>query len=149
MGEVYGARDFRIGRDVAIKVLQGELARFEQEVRAAGALNHPNILAIYDAGTHQGMPYLVSELLEGESLRARQAGGPLKDRAVIDCAQRIAQGLAVAYGKGIVHRDLKPENIFLTRGGGVKIRISAWLSGRRRSGRERLYRDRRHHVGRS
>src|SRR5215472_8008087 len=93
MGEVYRASDSRIGRDVAVKILSGEVGRFEQEVRAAGALNHPNILAIYDVGVHEGTPYLVSELLEGETLRARLVEGALKSRAAIECALGIAHGL--------------------------------------------------------
>ena len=121
MGEVYRARDSRIGRDVAIKILPGDVGRFEQEVRAAGALNHPNILAIYDVGTHEGMPYLVSELLEGETLRQRLQAGALKPKVASECAAKVARGLAAAHRNGIVHRDLKPENIFLTRDGRVKI----------------------------
>src|SRR5689334_7139544 len=139
MGDVYRARDDRIGRDVAIKILHGDVTRFEQEVRAAGSLNHPNILVIYDVGTHAGMPYLVSELLEGETLRRRlQTVGAFRPRAAADCAREIARGLAAAHGNGIVHRDLKPENIFLTRDGRVKIldfglakrtAPPAWISG--------------------
>jgi Tol biopolymer transport system component len=122
MGEVYRARDSRIGRDVALKILHGDVGRFEQEVRAAGALNHPNILAIYDVGTHEGTPYLVSELLEGETLRRRlESGGALKPKAAAEMAREIARGLAAAHQNDIVHRDLKPENIFLTREGRVKI----------------------------
>src|SRR5215472_6253116 len=117
MGEVYRARDTRLGRDVAIKVLpssfssDGErLHRFQQEARAAGALNHPNILSIYDTGAHDGSPYVVSELLEGETLRQRISGTTLPPRKAIDFALQIAHGLAAAHEKGIVHRDLKPEN---------------------------------------
>jgi Tol biopolymer transport system component len=128
MGEVYRARDERLKRDVAIKVLPGSfsddpdrLRRFEQEAQAAGALNHPNITAVYDLGTHERAPYIVTELLEGETLRARLAGGPLPPRKAIDYATQIAKGLATAHEKGIVHRDLKPENLFLTRDGRVKI----------------------------
>src|SRR5712692_7816404 len=128
MGEVYRARDPRIGREVAIKVLPAAFAddpdrlrRFEQEVRAAGALNHPNILAIYDVGTENGAPYIVSELLEGETLRERMGGEALAPRKAIDYAQQTARGLAAAHAKGIVHRDLKPENLFLTNDGRVKI----------------------------
>jgi Tol biopolymer transport system component len=128
MGEVYRARDTRLGREVAIKVLPAaassdseRLRRFEQEARATGILNHPNILAIYDVGTHDGAPYVVSELLEGETLRERLAGGPLPLRKVIDYALQAARGLAAAHEKGIVHRDLKPENLFITRDGRVKI----------------------------
>ncbi len=128
MGEVYRARDTRLGREVAVKVLlrtfsedADRLRRFEQEARTAGALNHPNILAIYDVGTHNGSPYLVSELLEGETLRERLRGGALPQRKAIDYAQQIARGLAAAQAKGIVHRDLKPENIFMLKDGRVKI----------------------------
>src|SRR5712692_7474202 len=128
MGEVYRARDPRIGREVAIKVLPAAFAgdpdrlrRFEQEVRAAGALNHPNILAIYDVGTENGAPYIVSELLEGATLRERMGGEALAPRKAIDYAQQTARGLAAAHAKGIVHRDLKPENLFLTNDGRVKI----------------------------
>ncbi len=129
MGEVYRARDPRIGREVAVKVLlaavshdAGRLRRFEQEVRAAGALNHPNILTIYDVGEQEnGAPYIVSELLEGETLRQRLAAGALGQRKAIDYGIAIARGLAAAHEKGIVHRDLKPENIFITRDGRVKI----------------------------
>ena len=128
MGEVYRARDTRLGRDVAIKVIPAELARdperikrFEQEARAAGALNHPNVCAIYDLGTHDGSPFVVMELLEGESLRARLDVGPIPARKAIDYAAQAAHGLAAAYEKGIVHRDLKPENLFLTRDGRVKV----------------------------
>src|SRR5205085_11523856 len=97
MGEVYRARDDRIGRDVAIKILHGDVARFEQEVRAAGALNHPNILAIYDVGTHEGTPYLVSELLEGETLRQRLRSGAMKPKPAAECAREVARGLAAAH----------------------------------------------------
>jgi serine/threonine protein kinase/Tol biopolymer transport system component len=128
MGEVYRARDSRIGRDVAVKVLppaiardRDRLRRFEQEARAAGALNHPNILTIYDVGLDDGLPYLVSELLEGETLRDRLRGGALPRRKAIEYARQIALGLAAAHDKGITHRDLKPENLFLTRDGRVKI----------------------------
>jgi len=128
MGEVYRAKDDRLGREVAIKVLPlslsrdpDRLRRFEQEARAAGALNHPNILAIHDIGTHDGSPYVVSELLEGETLRARLAGSAFTPRKALGHALQIAQGLAAAHEKGIVHRDLKPENVFVTRDGRVKI----------------------------
>jgi serine/threonine protein kinase len=121
MGEVYRARDPRLGRDVAVKVLPAtfskdpdRLRRFEQEARAAGILNHPNITAVYDIGTLDGSPYVVSELLEGETLRSRLAEGPLAPRRAIDYAIQIAHGLAAAHEKGIVHRDLKPENPFVT-----------------------------------
>jgi len=128
MGEVYRARDPRLGREVAIKVLPSEfsaspdrLRRFEQEARATGLLNHPNILAIYDIGTHDGAPYIVSELLEGETLRDRFKEGALSTRKGIEYAAQMAHGLATAHEKGIVHRDLKPENIFITKDGRVKI----------------------------
>src|SRR5579862_255575 len=128
MGEVYRARDTRLNRDVALKVLPESFARdaerlkrFEQEEQAVAALNHPNIVAIYDVGDFGGAPFLVSELLEGESLRAVLEGGPLTQRKVIDYGVQIAQGLSAAHAKGIVHRDLKPENLFVTRDGRVKI----------------------------
>src|SRR5579863_8020635 len=128
MGEVYRAKDPRLGREVAIKVLPtyfcrdgDRLRRFEQEARAAGALNHPNILAVYDVGTHDGAPYLVTELLEGSTLRDRLSGGGLPARKAVEYAVQIAQGLAAAHEKGIVHRDLKPENIFVCRDGRTKI----------------------------
>jgi eukaryotic-like serine/threonine-protein kinase len=128
MGEVYRARDARLNRDVAIKILpasfssdRDRLQRFAQEARAAAALNHPNILSIFDIGDDHGAPYVVSELLEGETFRDRLRDGPLSSRKAIDCAQQIARGLAAAHEKGIVHRDLKPENIFLTNDGRVKI----------------------------
>jgi eukaryotic-like serine/threonine-protein kinase len=128
MGEVYRARDTRLGRDVAVKVLpssfsddEQRLHRFEQEACAAGALNHPNILAIHDVGKHDGSSYVVSELLEGETLRERMAGATLPQRKAIDYSLQIARGLAAAHEKGIVHRDLKPENIFITKDGRVKI----------------------------
>ena len=128
MGEVYRARDARLGRDVALKVVlesfagqSDRLNRFEQEARAVAALNHPNILAIHDIGEQNGAPYIVSELLEGESLRTALERGPLPLRRTIDYGVQIAQGLAAAHEKGIVHRDLKPENIFLTKDGRAKI----------------------------
>jgi len=128
MGEVWKARDPRLGRDVAIKVLPSSfsqdpdrLRRFEQEARAAGVLNHPNITAVYDVGSQEGVPYVVSELLEGETLRARLVGGAFTPRKALGHALQIAHGLAAAHEKGIVHRDLKPENIFVTRDGRVKI----------------------------
>src|SRR5256712_5876418 len=128
MGEVYRARDPRIGREVAIKILpdlwsrdRNRLRRFEQEARAAGGLSHPALLTIHDVGEHEGTPYLVSELLEGETLRRRLHAGPLSPRRAIEYAIQSARGLAVAHGKGIVHRDIKPENIFITKDGRVKI----------------------------
>jgi eukaryotic-like serine/threonine-protein kinase len=128
MGEVYRARDPRLGRDVAIKVLPGSFAadterlrRFEQEAHAVAALNYPNILAIYDVGEANGAPYVVSEILEGETLRDRLRSGPLSSRKVLDYGLQIARGLAAAHEKGIVHRDLKPENLFITTDNRVKI----------------------------
>jgi eukaryotic-like serine/threonine-protein kinase len=128
MGEVYRARDTRLGREVAIKVLPEALAkdadrlrRFEQEARTIAALNHPNILGIHDIGTHDGAPFLVSELLEGQTLREKLESGPLPVRRAIEYALGIATGLAAAHEKGIVHRDLKPENVFITRDGRVKV----------------------------
>src|SRR5713226_8556757 len=128
MGEVYRARDTRLGRDVALKILPESFAReadrlhrFEQEARAVAALNHPNILAVFDIGQHNGSPFLVSELLEGESLRAVLDRGALPQRKTIEHGVQIAHGLAAAHEKGIVHRDLKPENVFVTRDGRIKI----------------------------
>jgi eukaryotic-like serine/threonine-protein kinase len=128
MGEVYRARDARLDRDVAIKVLPESVSsnpermrRFEQEARAAAALNHPNILAVYQMGRFEGGSYIVSELLEGETLRERINRGPISQRVAIGFALQIARGLAAAHRKGIVHRDLKPENLFLTKDGLVKI----------------------------
>jgi serine/threonine protein kinase/Tol biopolymer transport system component len=128
MGEVYRARDLRLRRDVAVKVLPAvvssdpeRLRRFEQEAMAAAALNHPNILAVHQLGTYAGTPYLVSELLEGETLRPQIRRGRVAPRRVIDYGVQIAHGLAAAHEKGIVHRDLKPENLFLTTDGRIKI----------------------------
>ena len=128
MGEVYRALDTRLGREVAIKLLpaafstdQDRLRRFEQEARAAGMLNHPNVLTIYDIGAHRGAPYIVSELLTGETLRERLPGAPLPLRRVVDYALQVARGLAAAHEAGIVHRDLKPENLFVTKDGRMKI----------------------------
>ena len=128
MGEVYRARDTRLGRDVAIKVLPAEFAadperlrRFEKEARATGSLNHPNILVIYDVGTHEGSPYLVEELLEGQTLAQRLRAGRLTVSKSIELAVQIAKGLAAAHEKGIVHRDLKPDNIYVSNDGQVKI----------------------------
>jgi tetratricopeptide (TPR) repeat protein/TolB-like protein len=128
MGEVYRARDTRLGREVAFKVLPHELSgdrdrlrRFEQEARSAGALNHPNVLAVYDVGSHEGAPYIVTELLQGETLRSRINAGDLTVRKALDIAVQIAHGLAAAHEKGIVHRDLKPTNLFITGDGRVKI----------------------------
>ena len=129
MGVVYRAKDTRLGRDVAVKVLtqvafsdRERLLRFEQEARATGMLNHPNLLTVYDVGRDtDGNPFLVTELLEGETLRSRLDRGPLSPRKAVDAALQMAQGLAAAHEKGIVHRDLKPDNIFLTRDGRLKI----------------------------
>jgi serine/threonine protein kinase len=128
MGEVYRARDPRLGRDVAVKVLPASFSsdpdrmkRFEQEARAAGVLNHPNVTAVYDIGFHDGAPYVVQELLEGETLRTELSGGRFSPRKAIEYATQMAQGLAAAHDKGIVHRDLKPENLFVTKDGRVKI----------------------------
>ncbi|HEY7573639.1 MAG TPA: protein kinase [Thermoanaerobaculia bacterium] len=128
MGDVYRARDERLKREVAVKVLPASFAhdadrlrRFEQEAQSAGGLNHPNITAVHDLGTHDGSPYIVTELLEGETIRARLSGGAVSPRKAIDYAVQIAKGLAAAHEKGIVHRDLKPENVFLTKDGRVKI----------------------------
>src|SRR6266568_1272364 len=128
MGEVFRARDTRLNRDVAVKVLPKDfvadancLRRFEQEAKTLATLNHPNILTIYDAGLHEGAPYLVSELLEGKTLRDETNGGALPVRKAVEYALQIANGLAAAHGKGIIHRDLKPENIFVTNDGRVKV----------------------------
>ena len=128
MGEVYRARDSRLGREVALKIVDATLAadasrvrRFEQEARAAGQLNHPNILAVHDTGLHAGVPYIVSELLEGETLRSRLTAGPMSPRKAIDTARQIAEGLAAAHDRGIVHRDIKPDNLFITTDGRIKI----------------------------
>ena len=128
MGEVYRARDARLNRDVAIKVLPAvfardpdRLRRFEQEAQAVAALNHPNILAIHDFGEHEGSPYIVTEFLEGETLRERLRAGAIPVRKAIEFAEQIARGLAAAHEKGIVHRDLKPENLFVTKNGRIKI----------------------------
>jgi Tol biopolymer transport system component len=154
MGEVFRATDPRIGRDVAIKVLPesvvsspDRLRRFEQEARAAGSLNHPNLVTIYDVGTHEGAPYIVMELLEGETLRdkigeavAGRAPSPprIPVRKAVEYAGQMASGLAAAHEKGIIHRDLKPENVFVTRDGRVKILDFglAKLSGREEAGEE-------------
>jgi eukaryotic-like serine/threonine-protein kinase len=130
MGEVYRAKDARLGRDVALKVLPASLSqdvdrlrRFEQEAKAVAALNHPNIMAIHDIGEQGGVPYLVSELLEGNSLRAEMEQGRLSARKAVDYAVQMAQGLSAAHDKNIIHRDLKPENVFVTREGRVRFGI--------------------------
>src|SRR5215469_9032038 len=128
MGEVYRAHDTRLDRDVAIKVLpeyltsdRERLRRFEQEARSTAALNHPNILAVYQMATANGISYLVEELLEGETLRERLRRGPIPLRKAIEYAVQVAHGLAAAHDKGVVHRDLKPDNLFITKDGRVKI----------------------------
>ncbi len=128
MGRVFRAHDTRLDRDVAIKVLlrgavgdEDRLRRFEQEARVIGALNHPNVVVIHDTGRDEGSPYLVTELLEGDTLRERLRHGPLPERKAVEITIQIARGLAAAHDKGITHRDLKPENVFLTRDGQVKI----------------------------
>ena len=128
MGVVYRARDTRLRREVAVKVLPASfsgdadrLRRFEEESRAAGSLNHPNIVAIYDVGEQEGSPFVVTELLDGETLRERMAGGPLPVRKVVDYAIQIARGLAAAHEAGIVHRDIKPENLMVLHDGRIKI----------------------------
>jgi eukaryotic-like serine/threonine-protein kinase len=128
MGEVYRARDTRLGRDVAIKVLPADvsgdvtrLRRFEQEARAAAALNHSNILAVYDIGQDAGRVYIVTELLDGRTLRALLDAETLSISRAVDLAAQVADGLAAAHGRNIVHRDLKPENIFITSDGRAKI----------------------------
>src|SRR5580658_7830402 len=128
MGEVYRAIDTRMGRAVALKILPESLARdderrrrFEQEARLAAALNHPNVMAIYDVGLDQHPPYIVAELVPGESLRALISKGPMAPRKAIDIAAQIAAGLAAAHAAGIVHRDLKPENAIVTPEGIVKV----------------------------
>ena len=140
MGEVYRARDHQLSRDVAVKVLPAAFLadpdrqrRFEQEARAAGGLNHPNILAVFDVGIGQGSPYIVTELLEGETLRDRMGGRPLAARKAVEYALQIANGLAAAHDRGVVHRDIKPGNLFITTDGRVKILDFglAKLTGRR------------------
>ncbi len=128
MGEVYRARDTRLEREVAVKLLPASFAadadrvrRFEQEARVIASLNHPNILSIYDTGGHADARYLVTEVLDGSTLREQLRGGPLPVRKCVDCALQMARGLAAAHARGIAHRDLKPENLFLTRDGRLKI----------------------------
>jgi serine/threonine protein kinase/tetratricopeptide (TPR) repeat protein len=128
MGEVYRAHDMRLGRDVAVKILPptsatdaDRLRRFEQEARAIAALNHPTILALFDIGTHDGVPFIVTELLEGENLQERLKGGGLTVRSAVEIAIQVAGGLAAAHAHGIVHRDVKPANVFIAKDGRVKI----------------------------
>ena len=128
MGEVYRARDTRLGRDVALKVLPADVAgdpdrrrRFEREARAVAALNHPAVLALYDVGEAEGVAFMVTELLEGETLRARLGRGPVSCERVAEWGASAADALAAAHAAGIVHRDLKPENLFLTRDGRLKV----------------------------
>ena len=128
MGEVYRARDSRLGREVAVKVLPQSVAgdterqrRFEIEARAASTVNHPNIVTLHDVGVADGVPYLVTEILEGESLRVQITRGPIPPIRAISMTMQVAQGLAAAHLKGIVHRDLKPENLFVLPDGRVKI----------------------------
>jgi serine/threonine protein kinase len=127
-GEVYRAFDPRLGREVAVKVLPEEvgsdperLARFEREARAVAALNHPNTLTVHDVGTHEGTPYVVTELLEGETLRQLLSRRSPTQRQVLSLAAQAARGLEAAHAKGVVHRDLKPENLFVTTDGRLKI----------------------------
>src|SRR5450631_2919605 len=128
MGEVYRARDSKLDRDVAVKVLPQSvaadpdtLARFEREAKAVAALSHPNILAIHDFGTHEGTAYAVMELLEGETLRGKLDTGPIPQSQAVDYALQIAKGLSAAHERGVLHRDLKPENVFVTKDEHVKI----------------------------
>src|SRR5829696_2848789 len=128
MGEVYRARDPQLQREVAIKVLPAAFSadaerrrRFELEARAAGALNHPNILAVYDVGLENGSSYIVTEILEGETLQQRISGRPLPVRKAVDYALQVANGLAAAHDRGVVHRDIKPSNLWVTSDGRVKI----------------------------
>ena len=128
MGQVYRARDTRLGRDVALKLMADAgvqdgplLTRFEQEARLAGSLNHPNVVVVFDVGRHEGAPYLVTELLQGETLRQRLEKGPIALDQALDWAAQVARGLAAAHAQGVIHRDVKPENIFITRGGHVKL----------------------------
>src|SRR5215472_17436440 len=128
MAEVYRARDSRIGREIALKVVNESLAsspdlvrRFEQEARIAGSLNHPNIVALYDVGVHEGAPYFVTELLDGESLRQRMSRGRVPLATAVDWGIQLAHGLAAAHRRGVIHRDVKPENVFITASGQVML----------------------------
>src|SRR5207302_4247874 len=127
MGRVFEARDCKLGRSVAIKVIgaawptPGALRRFEQEARAVGSLNHPNVLVIFDIGEHRGRPFIVTELLTGEPLRARLSAGALPPEEAARIAAQIAEGLFAAHKNGLVHRDLKPENVFLGKDGWAKV----------------------------
>src|SRR5215831_4493650 len=128
MAEVYRARDTRLGRDVALKVVNEALAgdpelvrRFEQEARLAGSLNHPNLVAVYDVGVQDGAAYFITELLKGESLRERLSHGRIPIQMALDWGAQLAQGLAAAHAQGIIHRDVKPENVFVTSDGHVKL----------------------------
>src|SRR5262245_12403959 len=140
MGEVYRARDTRLGREVALKVISGEAARdpdrlrrFELEARAASALNHPHIVTVYDVGAEQGSPYIVAELVEGRTLRSVLEDGALRPEQIVDIAAQITDGLTAAHEASIVHRDLKPENVMITRDGRAKILdfgLAKWPVGR-------------------
>src|SRR5215469_3426162 len=128
MGEVYRARDTRLGRDVALKILPEDVAadpdrrqRFETEAKAVAALNHPNIVSVYDVGFEDRIAFIISELVPGETLRQTIARGPMPVRKVLDMATQVADGLSAAHAAQIVHRDLKPENVMLTPEGRVKI----------------------------
>src|SRR5262245_50126465 len=128
MGEVYRAYDTRLRRNVALKTVASTVledpamrARFEREAHAIAALSHPNILAIYDVGSHEGIPYIAVELLEGDTLRTRIGTSPLPLSTAVDFAAQIGRGLAAAHDRGIIHRDLKPENVFVTKDGLVKL----------------------------
>ena len=128
MGDVYRAHDPQLGRDVAIKTLPSAFTndpdrqrRFEREARAAASLNHANILAVHDVGVHEGIPFIVTELLEGDTLRQQMNGRPLAPRKAIEYAMQIASGLAAGHERGVIHRDIKPDNLFITTDGRVKI----------------------------
>src|SRR2546430_3716162 len=155
MGEVYRARDEKLNRDVAVKVLPSQfsqnsdrLRRFEQEAQAAGALNHPNILAVYDVGVHENAPYVVSELLAGETLGERLLTGPMAQRKAIDYAIQVAHGLSAAHERRIVHRDLKPENLFITKNDlrHLRHRLCLCVGRQERRSRQVAKRDRRNRI---